>query len=59
MAFYALREFDIALEDQVTQLAGARIEQDVEKVLGWVRAAGIDPVARETFPIPRRPQSHR
>lgn len=42
-------DFDIPLEDQVTQLAGARIEQNVEKVLGWVRSAGIDPVKREPF----------
>lgn len=42
-------DFDIVLEDQVTQLAGARIEKNVEKVLGWVRAAGIEPVKRQPF----------
>ncbi len=42
-------DFDIPLEDQVTQLAGARIEEDVEKVLGWVRAAGIEPIKRAPF----------
>ncbi len=39
-------DFDIPLEDQVTQLAGAKIEREVEKVLGWVREAGIEPVKR-------------
>lgn len=39
-------DFDIPLEDQVTQLAGARIEPQVEKVLGWVRAVGIEAVKR-------------
>ncbi len=44
-------DFDIPLEDQVTQLAGARIEENVEKVLGWVKGAGIVPVKREPFRI--------
>lgn len=42
-------DFDIPLEDQVAQLAGAKIERDVEKVLGWVRAAGIEPLKRPPF----------
>lgn len=49
-------DFDIPLEDQVTQLAGAKIEQNVEKVLGWVRASGIEPVKRDPFSLtPRHP----
>lgn len=44
-------DFDIALEDQVTQQAGTVIEQDVDRVLGWVRAAGIEPVKREVLTI--------
>lgn len=45
-------DFDIALEDQVTQLAGARVEENVETVLDWVREAGITPVRREPFALP-------
>ncbi len=42
-------DFDIPLEDQVTQLAGAKIEENVDKVLEWVRRAGINPIKREPF----------
>ncbi|MBI4196907.1 MAG: radical SAM protein [Deltaproteobacteria bacterium] len=52
-------DFDIPLEDQVTQLAGARIEQNVEKVLNWVRKVGIEPVRRAPMNPPgggRTPQ---
>lgn len=42
-------DFDIPLEDQVTQLAGAQIEKNVDKVLEWVRRAGIYPIKREPF----------
>lgn len=42
-------DFDIVLEDQVTQLAGAKIEKNVEKVLDWVRRTGIEPVKRAPF----------
>ncbi|MBI2980798.1 MAG: radical SAM protein [Deltaproteobacteria bacterium] len=45
-------DFDIPIEDQVTELAGARIERNVEKVLGWVRAAGVEPVKRSPLPHP-------
>jgi cyclic dehypoxanthinyl futalosine synthase len=48
---WGAHDFDIPLEDQVTQLAGARIEQDVEKVLGWVRAAGIEPIKRRPLEL--------
>lgn len=44
-------DFDIPLEDQVTQLAGAKIEENVDKVLGWVRQAGIQPVRRKPFRV--------
>ncbi len=46
---WGAHDFDIALEDQVTQLAGARVEEDVEKVLNWVRAVGIIPTRRPPF----------
>ncbi len=42
-------DFDVVLEDQVTQLAGAKIESNVEKVLDWVRGAGIEPQKRKPF----------
>jgi cyclic dehypoxanthinyl futalosine synthase len=42
-------DFDIALEDQVTQLAGVTIEPCVEKVLTSVKNAGIEPLQREPF----------
>ncbi|MBX9743003.1 MAG: radical SAM protein [Chthoniobacterales bacterium] len=42
-------DFDIVLEDKVTELAGAKIESNVEKVLNWVRGAGITPIKREPF----------
>ncbi len=44
-------DFDIPLEDQVTQLAGAKIERNVDKVLEWVRAVGIEPVKREPLKL--------
>jgi len=44
-------DFDIVLEDQVTQLAGASIESNVEKVLSWVRDAGIEPIKREPYKL--------
>ena len=46
---WGAHDFDIPLEDQVTQLAGAKIEENVQKVLGWVRGAGIEPVKRKPF----------
>lgn len=42
-------DFDVALEDQVTQQAGVRIEESVEKVLIWVQNAGIKPVLRRPY----------
>ncbi|MBI2342928.1 MAG: radical SAM protein [Deltaproteobacteria bacterium] len=39
-------DFDIPLEDQVTQLAGAIIENNINTVLGWVRSMGMTPMKR-------------
>lgn len=39
-------DFDIPWEDEVTQMAGAVIEQDVERVLGYAREAGFNPSYR-------------
>jgi len=49
---YGANDFDIPLEDQVTQLAGATIENNTDQVLNWVRARGLTPVMRQPFPIP-------
>lgn len=46
---YGANDFDIPLEDQVTQLAGAQIEQNLDRVLGWVRARGLTPTLRAPF----------
>ncbi|MBI4366683.1 MAG: radical SAM domain protein [Deltaproteobacteria bacterium] len=45
---YGAHDFDVPLEDQVTQLAGARIEDRTETVLEWVRQVGVEPVRRTT-----------
>lgn len=39
-------DFDVPLEDQVTQLAGATIEAETDTVLHWVRAQGLTPTMR-------------
>lgn len=42
-------DFDVVLEDQVTQLAGATIESNVEKVLAWVKSIDMDPIKRKPY----------
>ena len=44
-------DFDIALEDQVTQKAGITIEENVGKVLTWVKGLGLMPVHRKIWEI--------
>jgi cyclic dehypoxanthinyl futalosine synthase len=48
---YGANDFDIPLEDQVTQLAGATIEDNIDCVLGWVRTCGLIPRQRSPFAI--------
>ncbi|MBI2082878.1 MAG: radical SAM protein [Deltaproteobacteria bacterium] len=49
-------DFDIPLEDQVTEKAGIKIERNVEKVLSWVRQTGIEPVKRKPLTLtPKHP----
>jgi cyclic dehypoxanthinyl futalosine synthase len=43
---YGADDFDIPWEDEVTQLAGAVVEQDMERVLGYARAEGFRTVYR-------------
>ena len=48
---YGADDFDIALEDQVTQKAGIQIEENIEKVLTWVKRQGLTPLKREPWRI--------
>ena len=48
---YGADDFDIALEDQVTQKAGVKIEDNIVKILTKVQAAGIKPVKREPWRV--------
>lgn len=43
---YGADDFDIALEDQVTQKAGVTIEENIGKVLTWVKNQGMTPLCR-------------
>ncbi|MBI4125762.1 MAG: radical SAM protein [Deltaproteobacteria bacterium] len=49
---YGADDFDIALEDQVTQQAGTHIEENVERVLSWVRETGLTPIQRKPWEVP-------
>ncbi|MDO8461523.1 MAG: radical SAM protein [Deltaproteobacteria bacterium] len=55
--FCGADDFDIALEDQVTQKAGVKIEPDIQKVLGWVENVGMRPVKREPWQMSLTPPS--
>ena len=46
---YGADDFDVVLEDQVTEKAGVQLEKKVDTVLGWVRKSGMDPIPREPF----------
>lgn len=52
---YGANDFDIPWEDEVTQMAGAVIEQDVEKVLGYARQEGFEPSYRHVALAPKTP----
>ena len=43
---YGANDFDVPWEDEVTQAAGAVIEKDVERVLGYARSEGFEPEYR-------------
>jgi len=43
---FGANDFDIPLEDEVTQMAGAVINQDIQAILGQARAEGFEPVFR-------------
>ncbi len=50
---YGANDFDIPWEDEVTQMAGAVIEQDVEKVLGYARQEGFESTYRHVALAPK------
>lgn len=39
---YGADDFDVPWEDEVTQMAGAVVEKDVNRILGYAAAAGFD-----------------
>lgn len=43
---YGANDFDIPWEDEVTEMAGAVIEKDVERILGYAKEEGFEPKAR-------------
>jgi cyclic dehypoxanthinyl futalosine synthase len=49
---YGADDFDIPWEDEVTQMAGAVIEKDVDRVLGYARDAGFKTVYRHVAKQP-------
>lgn len=52
---YGANDFDIPWEDEVTQMAGAVIEQDVEKILDYARSEGFEPTYRHVALAPKTP----
>jgi cyclic dehypoxanthinyl futalosine synthase len=49
---YGANDFDIPWEDEVTQMAGAVVEQDIERVLGYAREEGFKTVCRHVALAP-------
>jgi cyclic dehypoxanthinyl futalosine synthase len=49
---YGANDFDVPWEDEVTEAAGAVIDKDVERVLGYARAEGFDPQYRRVALAP-------
>lgn len=47
---YGANDFDLPVEDEVTQKAGASISLDFESILDAARSLGFHPVKREPFP---------
>jgi cyclic dehypoxanthinyl futalosine synthase len=48
---YGADDFDLPLEDEVTQKAGATIQADLDRVLAAARAQGFEVVHRGAWPI--------
>ena len=49
---YGADDFDIPLEDEVTQMAGAVINRNIEEILNNARDQGFEPVFRRMTPRP-------
>jgi cyclic dehypoxanthinyl futalosine synthase len=49
---YGANDFDVPWEDEVTQMAGAVIEQNVERVLGYAHSEGFKTVYRHVARTP-------
>jgi cyclic dehypoxanthinyl futalosine synthase len=49
---FGANDFDVPWEDEVTQAAGAVIDQDVERVLGYAREEGFTPEYRRVALAP-------
>lgn len=52
---YGANDFDLPLEDMVTELAGATISHDFDQVLGHARHLGYQPRLRSPWPVPQKP----
>lgn len=48
---YGADDFDLPVEDEVTQTAGATISLDFEKILNRARTIGFEPVYRHVRPV--------
>jgi cyclic dehypoxanthinyl futalosine synthase len=52
---FGANDFDVPWEDEVTEAAGAVVERDVERVLGYARQEGFDLEYRHVALSPRLP----
>ena len=50
---YGANDFDIPWEDEVTEMAGAVIERDVERILGYAHAEGFKTRSRHVAKLKR------
>jgi cyclic dehypoxanthinyl futalosine synthase len=48
---YGANDFDLPLEDEVTQKAGAQISQDFTNILNTARTLGFEPIKRPPFSL--------
>ena len=48
---YGADDFDIPWEDEVTEMAGAVIEKDVERILGYAQTEGFETTVRHVAPL--------
>ncbi len=53
---YGADDFDIPLEDEVTEMAGAVINRNIEDILALARKEGFEPVFRPVAPAAKKAQ---